>query len=227
MSTHRVIAIDGTAASGKSTFARELAARLGFAFVSTGEMYRGVTWFLLERGMALDAPGPAAQLLGEVGVETRLEHGGLVFRIGGIDPLPHLRDPRVNAGVSHVAQIAAVRERLVAEQRRLAETASVVMEGRDIGTVVFPHTPFKFYLDADAEVRAQRRQAQGETDVIGQRDRIDSQRQVSPLICAADALRLDSGRASVAELIAQALRHLEARGFYERTAAAGSGSSTT
>ena len=102
--------------------------------------------------------------------------GELVFRIAGLDPLPHVREGRVNEGVSLVAQVAAVRKLLVAEQQRLAAQAPLVMEGRDIGTVVFPQTPYKFYLDANAEVRAQRRSQQGETDVIQQRDSLDQQR---------------------------------------------------
>ena len=151
--------------------------------------------------------------LASVQVESNLRDGELIFTIGGVDPLPHVRDGRVNDGVSHVAKVSAVRRMLVAQQQTLAEHAPLVMEGRDIGTVVFPQTPFKFYLDADAEVRAERRAAQGEADRIQQRDVIDSQRKDSPLTCAADALRLDSGSYSVAELVDQALQHLSGLGL--------------
>jgi cytidylate kinase len=124
-----------------------------------------------------------------------------------------VRDGQVNEGVSLVAQVASVRKLLVAAQQRLAEQAPLVMEGRDIGTVVFPKTPYKFYLDANAEVRARRRHAQGEKDVIHQRDSLDQKRKHSPLTLAPDALRLDSGHASVDELVAVALKHLAAHGL--------------
>jgi len=212
-STHPVIAIDGTAASGKSTFSRELARRLSFTYVNTGAMYRGVTWHFQNKGIALTDPAAVEREIAAAGVETSLLNGELAFRIGGVDPLPHVREAKVNEGVSLVAQIAAVRKLLVAQQQRLAEQAPLVMEGRDIGTVVFPQTPYKFFLDADAEVRAQRRSQQGETDAIRQRDAHDSQRKESPLACAPDALRLDSGLATVDQLVVQALDHLAARGL--------------
>jgi len=210
---HPVIAIDGTAASGKSTFARRLAERLGYVYVNTGAMYRGVTWYLQQKNVHLEDAAAVARAVEAAAVETRLRDGELVFRIAGLDPLPHVREGRVNEGVSLVAQVAAVRKLLVAEQQRLAAQAPLVMEGRDIGSVVFPRTPYKFYLDADAGVRAQRRSLQGESDVIHQRDILDQQRQTSPLTRAPDALFLDSGRASVDELVAAALQHLAARGL--------------
>ena len=211
--THPVIAIDGTAASGKSTFSRELARRLGYVYVNTGAMYRGVTWYLQQKNIPLRDAEAVAREVEAAGIETRLHEGELVFRIAGLDPLPHVREGRVNEGVSLVAQVAAVRKLLVAEQQRLAGQAPLVMEGRDIGTVVFPKTPYKFYLDANAEVRARRRREQGENDVIRQRDTLDLQRLNSPLTRAPDALRLDSGHASVEELVAIALQHLAAHGL--------------
>jgi len=208
-----VIAIDGTAASGKSTFAKELAQRLGYVYVNTGSMYRGVTWYLQQKNIPLRDAEVVAREVQAAGIETRLHEGELVFRIAGVDPLPHVREGRVNEGVSLVAQVAAVRKLLVAEQQRLAGQVPLVMEGRDIGTVVFPKTPYKFYLDANAEVRAQRRQEQGENDVIRQRDTLDLQRVHSPLTRAPDALCLDSGHTSVEELVAVALQHLASRGL--------------
>lgn len=210
---HPVIAIDGTAASGKSTFSRELARRLGYVYVNTGAMYRGVTWYLQQRNIPLQDAEAVVRIVQAAGIETRLREGELVFRIAGLDPLPHVREGRVNEGVSLVAQVAAVRKLLVVEQQSLAAQAPLVMEGRDIGTVVFPQTPYKFYLDANAEVRAQRRSQQGETDVIQQRDILDQQRATSPLTRASNALFLDSGHASVEELVAVALQHLASRGL--------------
>jgi len=213
MPTHPVIAIDGTAASGKSTFSRALGQRIGYTYVNTGFMYRGVTWYMQEKNIPLTDPDAIAREISAVQVETLLHNGELAFRIAGVDPLPHVREARVNEGVSQVSQVGAVRKLLVAQQQALAEQAPLVMEGRDIGTVVFPQTPYKFYIDADPEIRAQRRSAQGETDVIKHRDAQDSQRQNSPLTCAPDAVRLDSGRFSVEELVATALEHLASRGL--------------
>jgi cytidylate kinase len=208
-----VIAVDGTAASGKSTFSNALARRLGFVYVNTGAMYRGVTWYVQQQGIDPRDEAAVERAVLAAEVESHLHEGELIFRIGGIDPLPHVRDGRVNEAVSFVAQVGAVRRLLVAQQQGLAAHGPLVMEGRDIGTVVFPSTPYKFFIDADADVRAERRRKQGETDVIHQRDRIDSQRKDSPLLCAGDALRLDSGRHSVDELIEAALRHLVAQGL--------------
>ena len=210
---HPVIAVDGTAASGKSTFSRQLAQRLGFVYVNTGAMYRGVTWYLQEREIPLGDTRAVAQEVLAARVQTRLEKGELAFRVAGIDPLPHVRESRVNEGVSLVAQVAAVRELLVAEQQSLALQAPLVMEGRDIGSVVFPQTPYKFYIDAHPEVRAQRRSAQGEVDVIQQRDLLDQQRKTSPLTRSSDARFLDSGHSTVDELVTIALQHLAARGL--------------
>ena len=210
---HPVIAVDGTAASGKSTFSRALAARLGFTYVSTGEMYRGVTWYVQEQGIDPQDAARVEALIAAVPVETTLRDGGLAFSVGGIDALPHVREGRVNDVVSHLAKVSAVRRLLVAQQQSLASQSPLVMEGRDIGTVVFPATPYKFYIDADSEVRAQRRSAQGEPDIIHQRDAIDTQRVDSPLTCAPGALRLDSGRLSVTELLDAAMAHLAARGL--------------
>ncbi len=210
---HPVIAIDGTAASGKSTFSRQLAKRLGYAYVNTGAMYRGVTWYLQDKNVPLEDTPAVVREIEAATIENRLRDGELVFHIAGIDPEPHLREGRVNSGVSIVAQVVAVRRILVAAQQSLATIAPLVMEGRDIGTAVFPETPYKFYIDASPEVRAQRRSAQGETDVVQQRDTLDSQRKTSPLLRSTDAFFLDSGHYSVEELIAIALPQLAARGL--------------
>jgi cytidylate kinase len=210
---HPVIAVDGTAASGKSTFSRALASHLGYTYVNTGAMYRGVTWHMQQKGIDLASPDAMTAEITSAKVETTLVNGELAFRINGVDPLPHVRDAKVNEGVSLVSQVAAVRKILVAQQQRLADTAPVVMEGRDIGSVVFPQTPYKFFLDADPEVRAQRRSAQGETDAIQKRDQIDSQRKESPLTLVDGAVKLDSGHNPVPVLVAMALDHLASLGL--------------
>ena len=212
-SPHPVIAVDGTAASGKSTFSRELAKRLGYVYVNTGFMYRGVTWYLQQKNVPLQDAEAVAREVNAAGVETRLQNGELLFHIAGLDPLPHTRESLVNAGVSLVAQVPEVRKLLVAGQQSLVAQAPLVMEGRDIGTVVFPQTPYKFYIDANPEIRALRRRAQGEVDVIQKRDTIDQQRTTSPLTRAANALFLDSSHATVEEMVAKALKHLAASGL--------------
>jgi cytidylate kinase len=208
-----VIAVDGTAASGKSTFSRSLAERLGYVYINTGAMYRGVTWYLQQRSIPMQDAAAIARAITTVPVETAVANSELAFRIAGIDPLPHAREAHVNEGVSLVAQVPEVRALLVAEQQKLVQHAPLVMEGRDIGSVVFPDTPYKFYLDAHPEVRAQRRSQQGEVDVITYRDKLDSQRATSPLTRVTDAMYLDSGHFTVPELIAAALQHLASRGL--------------
>ena len=212
-SPYPVIAVDGTAASGKSTFSRELAKRLGYTYVNTGAMYRGVTWYLQEKHVPLHDADAVVRAVHAAGIETRLENGEFLFHIAGVDPLPHARESRVNEGVSLVAQIAEVRKLLVAEQQTLAAQAPLVMEGRDIGTVVFPRTPYKIYIDANPAIRALRRKAQGEVDVIQKRDTIDQQRTTSPLTRATNAVFFDSGHATVEELVTAALKHLKAAGL--------------
>src|ERR1700761_9455328 len=131
---HPVIAIDGTAASGKSTFSRELARRLGYTYVNTGAMYRGVTWHMQQKGIDLASPDAMTAEITSAKVETSLENGELAFRINGVDPLPYVREASVNAGVSAVSAVSAVRKILVAQQQQIGEIAPVVMEGRDIGS---------------------------------------------------------------------------------------------
>src|ERR1700761_9100415 len=194
---HPVIAVDGTAASGKSTFSRSLAERLGYVYINTGAMYRGVTWYMQQRNVPLQDAAAIARAITSVPLETTVVNDELAFRIAGIDPLPHTRESHVNEGVSLVAQVPEVRSLLVAEQQKLAQDAPLVMEGRDIRSVVFPQTPYKFYVDASPEVRAYRRQQQGEADVITQRDAIDSSRKTSPLIRVGDAVFIDSSHITV------------------------------
>ena len=128
MASSPVIAVDGTAASGKSTFSRSLAERLGYVYINTGAMYRGVTWYLLQRGVPLQDAAAIARAMGRC-IEPGLRGGELAFRIAGIDPLPHAREAQVNQGVSLVAQVPEVRALLVSEQQKLAREGPLVMEG--------------------------------------------------------------------------------------------------
>ncbi len=216
MPEHPVIAVDGTAASGKSTFSRHLAQRLGYVYINTGAMYRGVTWYLQQRAVPLHDATAIVGALGQAGLEAGIREGELLFRIAGIDPLPHTREAQVNEGVSLVAQVPEVRAALVAEQQKLAALGPLVMEGRDIGSVVFPETPYKFYVDASPEIRALRRKQQGEADVIRERDTLDQSRKTSPLMRVNDACFIDSSHINVEDMVERALKHLAERGLTAR-----------
>lgn len=213
MKLHPVIAIDGPAASGKSTIAREVARTLGWIYVNTGSMYRAVTWKLLDEKIPTDQADCVVRYVEALKITCEIVNGELLIRLNGMDPLPHVREPQVNDHVSQVACIPEVRHVLVARQRDLAQHAPLVMEGRDIGTVVFPDTPHKFFIDASPEVRARRRLAQGEQDVIQARDLQDASRATSPLMCAADAIRIDTSDLSIAETVALIIRRMEKQGI--------------
>lgn len=205
-----IVAIDGPAASGKSTVAKRVAAALGIVFVSSGEMYRAFTWWVLENRIdPADTPAVLA-LLGKTDFVCGEENHIGTITVGGT-PMTRaeLAATEVNAGVSVIAAIPEVRERLVAEQRRYASERGVVMEGRDIGSVVFPDTPYKFYIDASPEVREARRRAEGIDDSIARRDRIDSSRKASPLVIPDDAVVVDSSDLGVAEVVDRVLKTIE------------------
>ncbi|MFN2474840.1 MAG: (d)CMP kinase [Chthoniobacterales bacterium] len=213
MNRTRVIAIDGPAASGKSSVARELARQLNFAYVNSGAMYRAATWLALERSVDLDDPAAIAQVIASAEIHCDLHERESRILIGGIDPSEHLRDERVNNGVSRVSSVPQVREILVAEMRSYAQDHDVVMEGRDIGSVVFPDTPFKFYIDASPEIRSRRRAAEGQTDRIAARDRADSSRRDSPLTIAPDAHVIDSSHLPISGVVAEIIEQLKLQRF--------------
>lgn len=212
-SGHRVIAIDGPAASGKSSVARELAQRLGFVYVNSGAMYRAVTWHVLDRGIEPQDAAAIAEVAGAMKFECDLADRESRILIDGDDPSAHLRDVRVNEGVSLVSSVPRVREILVAKMRAYAVDHDVVMEGRDIGSVVFPNTPYKFYIDASPEIRSRRRAAQGQADRIAARDRADSSRRDSPLTVASDAVVIDSSNVSIDGVVNDIIGRLRAKGF--------------
>lgn len=201
-----IIAIDGPAASGKSTVARGVAQRLGLVFVSSGAMYRAFTWWVLEnrvdpsdRSAVLDLLNRTEFVCGKDGREGTIDIGGKRMTDA------ELSATAVNGGVSRIASIPEVRERLVAEQRRYGADSGVVMEGRDIGSVVFPDTPNKFYIDAAPEVRAARRRAQGIIDSVSERDRMDSSRSTSPLLIPEGAVVVDSSHLTAEEVVSRVI----------------------
>ncbi len=209
----RVIAIDGPAASGKSSVARKLAQKLEFVYVNSGAMYRALTWHVLQCGVDPHDQAAVAALVEATRFETDLLDQESRILIEGTDPSTHLREVRVNESVSLVSRVPRVRAVLVARMRAYAMQDDVVMEGRDIGSVVFPHTSYKFYIDASHAIRSQRRAAQGQTDQIALRDEVDSSRSDSPLTVAADAHVVDSSILSIDEVVSEILRCLRARNF--------------
>jgi cytidylate kinase len=201
----RVIAIDGPAGSGKSTVAKALAARLGLEYLDTGAMYRGVTFAALRRGID---PGEREQVARLVR-DLELQVGPEAVVVDGVDATIEIRGPEVSRAVSIVAANPDVRSEMVRRQREWVATRDGgVLEGRDIGTVVFPDAELKVYLTADPEVRAQRRSKEvADLDYatvaadLARRDALDQGREVSPLTEAPDAFVVDTTGLSVEEII--------------------------
>jgi cytidylate kinase len=209
----RVIAIDGPAASGKSSVARELARRLGFAYVNSGAMYRAVTWHVLQHQVDPADAGRVAELVEQASIVCDLRDNQSEIQINQVDPVPHLRDDEVNNTVSQVSAVPQVRRILVEKMRHYAREHDLVMEGRDIGSVVFPDTPYKFYIDASPEVRLRRRAAEGQRDEIAARDRADSGRRSSPLVFAEDALVIDSSNLTIDGVVGEIIGRLKMSGL--------------
>ena len=213
-----VIAIDGPSGAGKGTVARRVADRLGYRHVDTGAMYRAVAWAAVERGIALDDEAAVAALADG----ARIEVDATRVAIDGVDITTLIRTPVVDRAASLVARLPGVRAILVAQQRAMAGDGNLVMEGRDIGTVVFPEAPVKIYLDADPAERARRRahdpaHQSGSFSVaavataLADRDASDRSRATSPLSMAADAVHLDTTRMTIAEAVARVLALVDAR----------------
>ncbi len=210
---HRVIAIDGPAASGKSSVARQLARRLGFVYVNSGAMYRAVTWSVLNAGIEPADKHLIAELIGDLSLGGVLKDREIHLLIDNVDLTEHLHEDRVNSEVSRVSTVPEVRNALVQRMRDYANKHDLVVEGRDIGSVVFSGTPYKFYIDASPEVRAQRRVAQGQRDEIARRDQADSSRAASPLIVAKDAEVIDTSNLTIDGVVDQIVARLRHKGL--------------
>jgi len=210
---HIIVAIDGPAASGKSSVAQELARRLGFVYVNSGAMYRAITWLVLERGIAANDTKAIEHLAETVPLICTLRDRDSTLLLAGVDPEPFLRQDRVNDNVSLVSSVPRVREIVVSHLRGYAEANDLVMEGRDIGSVVFPATPYKFYIDASPEIRLGRRRTQGQRDQIAARDKADSSRRASPLIIAEDAHVIDSSNLTIDGVIGEIIGRLKRKGL--------------
>jgi cytidylate kinase len=220
-----VVAVDGTSGSGKSSTSRGVADRLGLRYLDTGAMFRAMTWWLLHEGVDVHDPAAVAARCGEPEIVSGTDPLGPTITVDGVDVAVAIRQDDVNAAVSPVSAVPEVRARLLELQRdviaREAAQGGIVVEGRDIGSVVVPNAPVKLYLTADPAARAVRRAAeQGATDLAATqesllaRDRIDSGRATAPLTMADDAVHLDTTPYTLDEVIAQVValvRAVEAR----------------
>ena len=210
-----VVAIDGPAGAGKSTIAKLAAEKLGYAYIDTGAMYRSVAWKFLQTGEAFDEAF-ISKLSQEMVIEFKPEASVNRVFVDGTEVTAAIRSAEVTANVSRVAAIGAVREAMVDQQRRMGEAGGVLMDGRDIGTVVFPNAEVKICLTATVEERAMRRYkelvAKGEQVVleelqkdIAERDKQDMEREISPLRQAEDAIYLDTSDMTIDEVTAYIL----------------------
>jgi len=193
-----IVAIDGGAASGKSSTARALAARFPLLHVDTGAHYRAITAEMLRHDVRpTDTAAVEATLTG-LALGTRVKGSAAQMEIGGKVPGDEIRAPEVNAAVSHFAALPAVRAALLHYQRNQAAVAreqgfkGLVMEGRDIGSIIFPEADLRFFLHADPDERARRRAQEGQLDSVAERDRLDSSRKTAPLTCPAGAIDINS-----------------------------------
>jgi cytidylate kinase len=216
-----ILAIDGPVGSGKSTVARRVAQLLDYMYVDTGAMYRAIALKALRRGISLDASDELVALAGGTRIDLRVPNETQQVFLDGQDVTAAIRSPEISLAASRVATVPGVRHVLVTEQRRAGHQGGVVMEGRDIGTVVFPDAELKIFLTASPEIRAERRwrehQQKGDAidlartvEEIRERDKRDRERTSSPLVQAADAILVDStamGPEEVARLIVMLANH--------------------
>jgi cytidylate kinase len=214
-----VIAIDGPSGAGKGTVARAIASELGYRHVDSGAMYRAVAWKALREGVALEDEAAAAALAALARIDITATH----VTVDGIDVTRAIRTPEIDRAAAAVARLPRVRSLLVAQQRQMGINGGIVMEGRDIGTVVFPGADVKLYLDASADERARRRASDpahtgvpaAVSDVatlLTQRDEQDRTRAASPLVAAADAMVIDTTTKKVDEVVQEVLAVIRARG---------------
>jgi len=204
-----VVAVDGPSGSGKSSTSRGVAARLGLRYLDTGAMFRAMTWWMLRHGVDVDDPAAVTAHVDDPVLESGTDPNAPTISVDGVDVAGPIRTAEVTAAVSAVSAVPAVRARLLAEQRAIIGAGGIVVEGRDIGTVVAPEAPVKVFLTASVDARAVRRTAertvgtdaaQTEQDLL-RRDRLDSGRALAPLTMADDAERIDTTSHTLAEVI--------------------------
>ena len=214
---NKVIAIDGPSGAGKSSVSKRVGWKLGFLHVDSGALYRIMTWQCLEHGIDTTSPAAVAAFAATVEIECRPERGAIAYYVKGEAPGNRIRTPEINAHASEVATVREVRDRITAILRGLTAHGNLVVEGRDITTVVFPDSPARFYLTASAEARARRRQkeqvakgiANQSADAVKAsllaRDRIDSTRKYAPLRKADGVVEIDSSDMTLDEVVATVL----------------------
>ncbi len=199
MASFLIVAIDGGAASGKSSTSRALSERFNFLHVDTGSYYRAITAELLRRGLRTDQIDAVKAALPSITLGTQVDGRAARMEIGGrVIPETEIRGAEVTASVSHFAAIPEVRTALLTYQRGQADVArshgfhGLIMEGRDIGSVIFPNADLRFFLHADPVARAKRRELEGRADAVAERDRLDTTRKTAPLMLASGAIDVDS-----------------------------------
>jgi cytidylate kinase len=211
-----IVAIDGPSGAGKGTIARAIAAKLGYHHVDSGAMYRAVGWLALRDGVALEDEGAVANLADQ----ARMTISPSLVTIGGEDVTYAIRTPEIDRAAAAVARLPRVRQTLVARQREYGASGGIVMEGRDIGTVVFPDAEVKLYLDASPEERARRRAADPAhsahakplTEVgtaLAARDELDRTRTASPLYAASDAILVDTTGKAIEKVVEEVMAIIE------------------
>ncbi len=216
---NKVIAIDGPSASGKSTVARKVAARLGYKYVDSGALYRGLAWKAVELGCDPSDSRQVIEAMKKMDVRFSVKNEAVGYQIDGYEPREEIRSDKVNESVSFVAAIPEVRVQVTHWLQAMIDFGNLVMEGRDIGTVVFPGAVAKFYLDASPEERARRRHAEQKngnapTDVgrvmvsLTNRDKRDSGRKTAPLKLAEDAQVVDTTGLSIDQVVEEIVRRL-------------------
>jgi cytidylate kinase len=213
-----VVAMDGPSGSGKSSVSRGVARALGLRYLDTGAMYRAMTWWMLREGVDLTDPAAIAARCGEPEVVSGTDPDGPTIHVDGVDVAGPIREADVTGAVSLVAAVPEVRARLVALQREIVGDGDIVVEGRDIGTVVCPDAAVKVYLTASPEARALRRSAEvagstveAQREAMARRDTLDSTRKTDPLSMAEGAVELDTTDLTLDEVIAEVLRLVKER----------------
>ena len=216
--TGLVVAMDGPSGSGKSSVSRGVARALGLRYLDTGAMYRAMTWWMLQEGVDLADPAAIAARSGEPVIVAATDPDAPAIHVDGVDVGGPIREAEVTGAVSAVAAVPEVRARLVALQREVVGAGGIVVEGRDIGSVVCPDAPVKIYLTASAEARARRRSAElagttveAQQEALARRDTLDSTRKTDPLSMADGAIELDTTAFSLDEVIAEVLRLVKER----------------
>ena len=205
------VAIDGPAGAGKSSISKVVAKKLGYLYIDTGAMYRGITWALLNAGISIDDVYAVEAALSKIQLELRVEETGLSVWVNGIDVSQDIRTQYVTSHVSQVAAQKAVRTKLVEIQRHMASAGGVILDGRDIGSVVLPNAELKIYLTASVETRGHRRWLELKDSenisleevcrTVAERDAMDMNRKESPLVCVDDAVVVETDHLSIEETV--------------------------